>query len=71
MIPRANCGNNVDHLTSEQAVVKQILREETAVFVRHKDKLGCIKNLKIDSKLTDDVPVAKTYKEIPQPLYDD
>ena len=63
---------NVDHLTSEQqAVVKQMLREESGAFARHKDDIGYIKNLKMDIKLNDEVPVVKTYNTIPRPLYEE
>lgn len=63
---------SVDHLTSEhQMVVKQMLREESGAFAKHKDDVGCIKNLKMDIKLTDEVPVGKTYNAIPRPLYDE
>ena len=63
---------NVDHLTKEQqAVVKQMIREESSTFARHKDEVGYIKNLKMDILLTDDVPVAKTYNAIPRPLYEE
>lgn len=41
---------NVDHLTTEQqVVVKQMLREESSAFARHKDDVGHIKNLKMDT----------------------
>jgi len=57
---------NLDHLTSEQqALVKQVLREESGAFARNKDEVGYIKNLKMDINLTDEVPVAKTYNVIP------
>ncbi len=63
---------NLDHLTIEQqVVVKQMLREESGAFARHKDDVGFMKNLKMDIKLTDEVPVAKTYNAIPRPLYDE
>lgn len=63
---------NLDHLTSEQqALVKQVLREESGAFARNKDEVGYIKNLKMDIKLTDGVPVAKTYNAIPRPLYEE
>lgn len=57
---------NLDHLNSEQqAKVKQMLMEKFSAFARHKDEVGYIKNLKMDIRLTDDVPVAKTYSAIP------
>ncbi len=63
---------NLDHLTIEQqVVVKQMLREESGAFARHNDDVGFIKNLKMDIKLTDEVPAAKTYNAIPRPLYDE
>lgn len=63
---------NLDHLNSEQqAKVKEMLMEESSAFARHKDEVGYIKNLKMDIRLTDDVPVAKTYNAIPRPLYDE
>lgn len=48
-----------------------MLREEWGAFARHKDEVGFIKNLKMDIKLTNDVPVAKMYNAIPRPLYDE
>lgn len=48
-----------------------MLMEESSAFARHKDEVGYIKNLKMDIRLTDDVPVAKTYNAIPRPLYDE
>lgn len=52
-------------------MVKQMLREESSTFARHKDDVGCIKNLKMDINLTDDVSVVKSYHAIPRPLYDE
>lgn len=63
---------NVTHLTSEQQViVRKMLREECGVFARNQDDIGYIESLKMDIKLTDDVPVAKTYNAIPRPLYEE
>lgn len=63
---------NLDHLTSEQqAVIKQMLREESGTFARNKDDIGYIENLRMDIELTDEVPVAKAYNAIPRPLYDE
>ncbi len=63
---------NLDHLTNEQqAVVKQMLREESGTFAKNKDDIGYIQNLKMDINLTDDIPEAKTYNAIPRPLYDE
>lgn len=63
---------NLDHLSCEQqAIVKQMQREASSSFARHKDEVGFKKKLKMDIKLTDDVPVVKSYNAIPRPLYDE
>lgn len=59
---------NLDHLSCEQ---QAMLREESGTFARHKDEVGFIKDLKMDIKLTDDIPVVKSYNAIPRPLYDE
>lgn len=57
---------NPDQLTDEiQVIVKTMLREESGAFTKHKDEVGYIKNLEMDIKLTDNVPVAKAYNAIP------
>ena len=63
---------NLSHLTPEQqAVVMEMLREESGAFAKHKEDIIYIKNLKIDIKLTDEIPVAKAYNAVPRALYDE
>lgn len=61
---------NLDHLTeNEQAVVRQMLYDESDVFAFDEGDIGCIPDLKLKIKTVDEVPVQKSYNSIPKPLY--
>uniref|UniRef100_A0A669DWJ2 ribonuclease H n=1 Tax=Oreochromis niloticus TaxID=8128 RepID=A0A669DWJ2_ORENI len=63
---------NLGHLNAEQqAAVMEMLRDESGAFAKHKEEVGYIKNLKMDIKLTDQIPVAKSYNAVPRALYDE
>lgn len=63
---------NLGHLSTEQqAAVMEMLKQESSVFAKHNDEVGYIKNLKMDIKLTDEIPVAKAYNAVPRALYDE
>ncbi|KAK6178710.1 hypothetical protein SNE40_011231 [Patella caerulea] len=49
--------------------VKALLREESAVFSKSDDDIGCAPGLQLDMQLTDQIPVKKAYLSIPRPLY--
>lgn len=61
---------DLSHLTDQQqAIVRKMLHEESNVFARDENDMGCIPNLKMSITLKDDVPVQRTYAAIPKPLY--
>ncbi|XP_070410184.1 uncharacterized protein [Nothobranchius furzeri] len=63
---------SLSHLnTEQQAAVMEMLKEESGAFAKHKEEIGHIKNLKMDIKLTDQIPVAKSYNAVPRALYDE
>lgn len=61
---------NLDHLDQQQQeVVHQMLYEESDVFARGEEDIGCIPNLQLKISVVDDNPVQKCYNSIPKPLY--
>lgn len=61
---------DISHLgEKEQAVVKQLLYEESNAFARDNDDIGCIPNLQMKIMVKDDIPVQRSYAAIPKPLY--
>nr|KAG5685813.1 hypothetical protein BaRGS_001225 [Batillaria attramentaria] len=53
----------------EKRQVRQLLREECEAFSRDDDDIGCIEELEMDIKLTDNTPVQRPYVSIPPPMY--
>ena len=61
---------DLSYLTPDQRKIgKQLLREEAASFSKDEDDAGDIPSLQKKIRLTDDIPVQKTYQSIPRPLY--
>lgn len=61
---------DISHLgEKEQAVLKQLLYEESDAFACDNDDIGCIPNLQMTITVKDDVPVQRSYAAIPKPLY--
>lgn len=61
---------DLSHLSeSRRQIVRQMLREEAASFSKSDDDIGCIDGLQLTIKLTDTIPVARTYQSVPRPLY--
>ncbi len=61
---------DVSHLEEEQQkLVKEMLYEESNVFVHGDDDIGCIPSLQMTINLTDDIPVQRAYASILKPLY--
>lgn len=61
---------DVSHLGEEQQkLVKDMLYEESNVFARGDDDIGCISSLQMTINLKDDIPVQRAYASIPKPLY--
>jgi len=61
---------DLSHLSKDQRQqVQQMLREECDVFAKDDWDTGCIKDLKMDIQLKDNVPVQRTYNAIPRHLY--
>ena len=61
---------DLSYLTPDQwKIGKQLLREEAASFSKDEDDAGDIPSLQKKIRLTDDIPVQKTYQSIPRPLY--
>ena len=61
---------DLSYLTPDKRKIgKQLLREEAASFSKDKDDAGDIPSLQKKIRLTDDIPVQKTYQSISRPLY--
>lgn len=61
---------DVSHLDEkQQEMVRQMLREEAAVFARDSNDIGCIPSLQMSINLKDDIPVQKAYSSVPKPLF--
>jgi len=61
---------DISHLQEdEQEMVRNMLYEESDVFAREDDDIGCIPSLSLKINLKDDTPVQKCYNSIPKPLY--
>lgn len=61
---------DISHLgEKEQAVVKQLLHEESNAFACDDEDIGCISNLQMTITVKDDIPVQCLYAAIPKPLY--
>ena len=61
---------DLEGLTPEQkSQAIQMLNEERDSFSQSEEDIGVIKDLELDIKLKDDIPVQKSYLSIPRPLY--
>lgn len=61
---------NLSHLSeSEKQIVQQMLKEEAASFSESDNDIGCIEKLQLAISLKDTNPVARTYRSVPKPLY--
>ncbi|KAI7789706.1 hypothetical protein IRJ41_001809 [Triplophysa rosa] len=61
---------DISHLEEEQQkLVTDMLYEESDVFARENDDIGCIPGLQMTINLKDEVPVQRAYASIPKPLY--
>ena len=59
----------LDHLSPpERAMVLSMLNEERDAFAKDDRDIGQIDDLQMKIRLTDDIPVQKTYMSIPRPL---
>ena len=57
-------------LTPEQrSVALRMLAQEANAFSQNDDDIGCIPDLKVTIKLSDETPVQKNYTAVPRPLY--
>ena len=63
-------GIDLSHLTdTEREKASAMLREESDVFAKNDDDVGCVPDLQMKIQLEDDKPVQKNYLSIPRPLY--
>ncbi|KAL6486260.1 hypothetical protein MHYP_G00056520 [Metynnis hypsauchen] len=53
----------------QQELVKQMLYQESAVFAKDDNDIGCIPSLQMSLSLKDDIPVQRAYSSIPKPLF--
>lgn len=75
--PEPNCSPtkwqppvDVSHLDEkQQEIVNKMLHEESAVFARDVNDIGCIPSLQMSINRKDDIPVQKAYSSIPKPLF--
>ncbi|KAJ8010194.1 hypothetical protein DPEC_G00072460 [Dallia pectoralis] len=61
---------DVSHLSPErQRKVRQMLREECQSFSKTDEDIGCVKELQLNIRVTDQTPVVRMYTSVPKPLY--
>ena len=66
--PKAELG----HLPPDQrAEIEKLLWDECELFAKTDTDIGEIRDLEMDIKLTDDIPVNEAYRHLPRKLYDD
>ena len=53
----------------QQQQAREMLYQEADAFASHDEDIGCIEQLQMNIKLTDNEPVQKNYLSIPRPLY--
>ena len=53
----------------QQQQAREMLYQEADAFASHDEDVGCIKQLQMNIKLTDNEPAQKNYLSIPRPLY--
>ena len=56
---------------SQQEKVKSMLLEERLSFAQNDDDIGDAKDLQLEIKTADEVPVVKSYNSIPRPLFNE
>ena len=67
-----NNKHDLKHLTPEQRkIVFEMLVNENSVFSRDKNDIGYVKDFQLEINLTDEIPVAEPYRQIPRNLYDE
>ena len=67
-----NNKHDLKHLTPEQKkIVSDMLLSENEVFSRDKNDIGHVKHFQLEINLTDEIPVAEPYRQIPRNLYDE
>lgn len=60
----------LEHLDQQQQeIVRQMLFEESDVFVKEEGGIGCIPDLQLKINVVDNNPVQRCYNSIPKPLY--
>lgn len=58
---------DLSHLNEDQqALVRQMLHEDSASFARDGNDFGCIPSLEMSINLSDDIPVQRAYSSIPK-----
>ncbi len=63
---------NLDGLTVDQKTIAlKMLREEAKPFSSNANDDGNIPDLQLDINLTDDIPVQKSYMNVPKPLFEE
>ena len=63
---------DLSNLTLEQQeIVKSMLLEERLSFAQSDDDIGDAKDLQLEIKTVDEVPVVKSYNSIPRPLFNE
>lgn len=60
----------LEHLDQQQQeIVRQMLFEESDVFLKEEGGIGCIPDLQLKINVVDNNPVQRCYNSIPKPLY--
>ena len=63
-------GFDFSQLTPEQRrAAEDLMQQEAGVFSAGDHDMGCIPDLQMKIRLTDNIPVQRTYQSIPRPLY--
>ncbi|KAL0153940.1 hypothetical protein M9458_050749, partial [Cirrhinus mrigala] len=64
--PPADLGHLSD---SQREIVQKMLYEESSVFSKGDDDIGCIPSLQMSITLQDAIPVQRAYSAVPKPLF--
>lgn len=58
------------HLSDSQCeIIKKMLYEESSIFSKGDDDIGCIPSLQMSITLQDAIPVQQAYSTVPKPLF--
>lgn len=63
---------DLGHLSDSQLeIVQKMLYEESSIFSKGDDDIGCIPSLQMSITLQDSIPVQRAYSAVPKPLFNE